>query len=317
MLEVMISTSVLFASILLGFLCGKFKLFTIGADTILIKFVFYISLPLSLFISCYKTPLVILDYQYIIAYIISMLLIITITYLYSRKYFKLDKMSSVINTLATSQVDGAYFTIPLFMFVFSSAALAIPLQLVMNLVFFTISLLVIDLLLVKDKSKNFLSHLYFIAKRIIVVIFTNPLIFFSMLGLALGLSNVVIPHKIQDFAGFMGRASSPVALFSLGLTCAFHLEIKSILKEINGLVIVNILKLIIFPIIALSVGIILHLSQTTLLALVLLCASPTATHTYIIANKYKMKSMMATFSVVTTTILSVITINIWLYLLHH
>ena len=317
MFEVIISTSILFASILLGFSCGKLKLFTIGTDTILIRFVFYISLPLSLFISCYKTPLVILNLNYVLAFSLSMLVIIGITYYISRKYFKLDKISSLVNTLATSQVDGAYFTIPLFMFVFSSAALVIPLQLVMNLVFFTMSLLFLDLLVTKDKSHSFKAHITFIVKRFITVIFTNPLIFFSMLGLALGLMHIQLPHKVQEFAGFIGRAASPVALFSLGLTCAFHLEIKSILKELNGLIMINMLKLLIFPLIALGIGILFHLSQTTLLALVLLCASPSATHTYVIANKYKMKSMMATFSVVTTTILSMISINLWLYLLHH
>ena len=317
MFEVIISTSILFASILLGFLCGKFKLFTSGADTILIRFVFYVSLPLSLFMSCYKTPRVILNFNYVMAYSLSMFVIIGITYYVSRKYFKLDKTSSLINTLATSQVDGAYFAIPLFMFIFSSASLAIPVQLVMNLFFFTMSLLFLDLLLAKDKSHDFKSHLSFIFKRLISVIFTNPIIFFSMLGLVFGLTHVIIPHKIQEFASFIGRVASPLALFSLGLTCAFHLHIKSILKELNGLIVVNLLKLIIFPLIALVIGIIFELSQTTLLALVLFCASPTATHTYIIANKYKMTSMMATFSVVTTTMLSIISINLWLYLLHH
>ena len=246
-----------------------------------------------------------------------MLLIIGITYYIGRKYLKLDKLSSLVNTIASSQVDGAYFAIPLFLFVFSSASFVVPLQLVMNLVFFTVSLLVIDLVLLKDKSHSFMEHITFVVKRIVNVIFTNPLIFFSMLGLVLGLIHVPLPHKVEEFAGFIGRAASPVALFSLGLTCAFHLQIVNILKELRGLVVVNMLKLLLFPLIALGIGAVFKLPHTTLLALVLFCGSPSATHTYIIATKYKMKSMIATFSVVTTTMLSIISINLWLYLLNH
>ena len=59
------------------------------------------------------------------------------------------------------------------------------------------------------------------------------------------------------------------------------------------------------------------LQGNLLLALVLLCATPTATHNYIIANQYDLSEQVntQTFAVVLTTMLSFLTINIWIYFL--
>ena len=73
--------------------------------------------------------------------------------------------------------------------------------------------------------------------------------------------------------------------------------------------VLTILKLLVFPLVALLFGLALGLHGNLLLALILLCSTPTATHNYIIANQYDLPDQVniQTFVVVFTTILSACT----------
>lgn len=313
MLTVLNSTSILFITILLGFCAGFIGLFKRGQDQILINYVFYIALPLSLFLSCYHAKWQVFNANYLLAYCLAMIIIIILTYRLSKKFLGSNQRDALINTLIVSQIDGAYFTVPLFIIIFQSASLAVPLMLLQNTVFFTIGLIFLQLSLERDKRTT--SQFVFITQRIGHVLTRNPLISLSLLGLLFNFSKITLPHFILHDAKFIGNTASAVALFSLGLTCFFHItEIKKIATMIPLAVLVS-LKLLIFPMIALIVGYAFKLPHDLLLALVLLTASPSATHTYIVASKYEVDAQVATFNVVLTTLFSFITINAWLYIL--
>lgn len=313
MLEILSATSALFITILLGFIAGFVGIFKRGEDKVLINYVFYFALPLNLFLSCYKATWQIFDANYLISYSLSMIIIITLTYWLSKKIIKVKRQESLINTLAVSQVDGAYFTIPLFLVVFQSSALAVPLMLVQNVIFFTAGLILLQLGLENRKRQS--SYFVFIFSRVGHVLIYNPLISLSLLGLLFNFSKIPLPSILLQDAHFIGKTASCVALFSLGLTCSFYIKELKQVSNIILLTLLSSLKLIVFPIIALLIGTLLHLPRELKIALVLLTASPAATHTYIVANKYEVDAQVPTFNVVITTILSFITINSWLYLL--
>ena len=311
MLAVLNTTSTLFFTIFLGLLCGVFGLFKRGNDRILINYVFYIALPLNLFLSCYHATWQIFNLPYLLSYCLSMIIIIGITYLLSSKLIMTTPAASVINTLSTSQVDGAYFTVPLFVIIFHSASLAVPLMLLQNVVFFTLGLIWLQLS-IEERTKEH-SYFKFIVTRVYHVLSRNPIILASLLGLIAAHFKIPLPQVLLHSAKFIGETSSAVALFSLGLTCAFYLRSLANRQQFIQLLILSLLKLLIFPAIAMTIGLLLKLPHDLLMALVLLTASPAATHTYIIANKYNCDAEVATFNVVITTILSFLTINLWLY----
>lgn len=312
MFEILNTTSTLFITILLGFIAGRAKIFKPGSDHTLINYVFYIALPLNLFLSCYKAPWNIFNGKYLSSYIIAMLVIISLTYIFSHIYLKCKHQESIINSLITSQVDGAYFTMPLFLLLFKSYSYAVPLMLFQNIVFFTLSLVLLEVSFDKTQGKNIVV---FIFKRISHVLLHNPLISMSILGLVLNYFEVPIPAIVIKNIKFIGETSSAVALFSLGLTCAFCIKKVSNPKKLLPILYFSSIKLLLFPFVTLIIGILLACNHEYLLALVLLTGSPAATHTYIIANKYEIDVEIATFSVVITTILSFITIHLWLYFL--
>lgn len=309
------TTFVLFFTIFFGLIMGYSKIFPSGSDKTFIHLVFYILLPLQLFLSCYHADTSGLTLNYGLAYLSSVVIMMILTVIISFKFLKGSKVDGILNSMAVTQVDGAYFAIPLFLLIFSSAAFAIPLMAVQNIVFFTISVLIIELLQKKDLTKA--GGILFIIKMVVKVSFTNPIILSSVLGFVLGSIKMPINDNINNAFAFLGKASAPVALFSIGLSCSYGLRKFKIDYQVITIVVLTILKLLVFPLIALVFGLMFGLHGGLLLALVLLCATPTATHNYIIANQYDLSEQVniQTFVVVFTTILSFLSVNIWLYFL--
>ena len=316
MFSIINTTSILFITILLGFACGRMGLFRSGQDRTLIDYVFYIALPLNLFLSCYHSSWRIFNLSYLLSYSIAMILMITLSYILSQKLLKPGKSASIINSLSATQVDGAYFTIPLFLLVFKSNSLAIPLMLIQNTIFFTISLLLLQMSYKNKSPSQEKNYFYFTINQIIHIITHNPIISLSLLGLIASTLPIKIPTTILHTAEFIGNSASAVALFSLGLTCSFYLNGFKRKDQIYPLFCLSFLKLVLLPFISLIIGKAFHLEHNLLLALVLLTASPAATHTYIIAKKYDTDVDIATFNVVLTTMLSFFSINLWLYWLN-
>lgn len=311
MFAIMNTTSVLFVTILLGLLSGMLGFFKRGDDRVLINYVFYIALPLNLFSSCFHASWAIFNGPYLLSYGLSMLFIIGVSYVLSRKYLGVSRRSSLVNTLSVSQVDGAYFTMPLFVIIFHSASLAVPLMLAQNVLFFTASLLFLEVSEEPDSKAHNVVVLFFL--RIYHALSRNPIIIASLAGLLSAYLSLKLPTTVATSVNFIGSTSSAVALFSLGLTCAFFVKGLSDWRQLWPLLTLSFLKLLLFPLIAAGIGLLFKLPHDLLLALVLLTASPAATHTYIIANKYHCDAEVATFNVVLTTLFSFLTVNLWLY----
>lgn len=300
-----------FILIFLGMACGAIKIFKHGDDRVLINYVFYIALPLNLFISCYHASWKIFNFSYLSSYSLSILIIIILSYFLSRK-LGTGQQNSIIQTLCASQVDGAYFTIPLLEIILHNGSLAIPLMLVQNVIFLTLSLIWLQISIEPKEQHH--SYFKFIFTRIYLILIRNPIIAASILGLVCVFLKINLPTTIEHSIAVIGDTSSAVALFSLGLTCVFYLNSLTQHRQLIQICILSSLKLLILPAIAAMIGIFwFPLPHNLLIALVLTTASPAATHTYIIANKYKCDTEIATFNVALTTILSFITINLWLY----
>ncbi|APC97033.1 AEC family transporter [Francisella frigiditurris] len=315
MLSVFNTTFVLFFTIFLGLLLGFSRIFPKGSDKTFIHLVFYVLLPMQLFLSCYHTSVNDLNISYALSYVLAMVIMIFISFIISMKFLKTSFVVSVLNTMSVSQVDGAYFAIPLFIVIFSSAVLTVPLMAIQNIIFFTVSVLIIEVCSSTNIDKR--AGIYFVVKRILKVICTNPIIVSSILGFLFGSLKISLNENMFNAFSFLGKASAPIALFSIGLSCSYGLRKLRLDSQLYFICVLSLLKLMLFPFIALGLGVLFGLNHTLLLALVLLCATPTATHNYIIANQYNLgeEANTQTFVVVITTIFSFLSVNFWLYLL--
>lgn len=322
MIKVLDATSILFLSILSGFLFGWFKIFKEGASSLLIRYVFFMALPAGLFLACYKAKFALFNLAYLSSYISSTVAVIIIFFILSKVVLKQKLNISFMNTMPVSQVDGAYFTLPLITLLFGSAASIIPLMAIQNIIFFTFIIFLIELStnnsnesVIKGKNKK-LKYIKFIGSKMLGVLFKNPIILASIAGFAFAGFAVPLDDRITKFLHYFGESSSPVALFSLGLS--FSISIKHIWKMKKAQFEVGLLtfgKLIVYPLLAWLASTLFEVPHELKIPLILMCASPAATHNFIIANQYKLNDETQTNVIVISTILSFATINLLIYFL--
>lgn len=109
----------------------------------------------------------------------------------------------------------------------------------------------------------------------------NPIIWGCVIGIALNLTQLPVPRPLYDFAGSLGRCSLAIGLLVVG--AGLHLE--GLLRPRPAAVLTVFLKLILMPVMAISLGLAFGLSGSNL-AVVACCASvPSASNGYVLARQ--------------------------------
>lgn len=148
-------------------------------------------------------------------------------------------------------------------------------------------------------------------KKVIKGVITNPLIIGSTLGLIFLFTKIDISDVILIPLKNLSNIATPLALIILGGTFTFS-EIKNYKKQLT---IVTISRLIILPIIFLSIAILFGIRSVNLVTLMVLFGSPTAVSSFPMADQMGGDGKLAAYIVVITSIFSIITIFGWTFLL--
>ncbi len=142
---------------------------------------------------------------------------------------------------------------------------------------------------------------------------TNPLIISSFLGIGWSYLNLEIPLIFARTMEVLSNATLPLALLCLGGSFSFKISKDRYLLA----VIATILKNMILPTIAIAIFRAIGLSGDDLLTGVIMTSVPTAVITYVFAYQLKGDSLLASTIVVTSTVTSVITISLWMFLVSY
>lgn len=153
-------------------------------------------------------------------------------------------------------------------------------------------------------KKNKISVLKGIAK--------NPLIIASAAGILVKLFHIGFAPVITDTLSTMSKIATPLALMCLGGTFAFA-KVHSYRKE---LLYVCIGRLVVVPLVFVSIAACLGYRDSNLVALMVMLASPTAVSSYSMASEMGGNGELAGMIVVFTSVISVITIFLWVYILN-
>ena len=128
----------------------------------------------------------------------------------------------------------------------------------------------------------------------------------------INIAGINLPTFFVEPLTMLSGAAIPLALFCLGASMNY-LPIKGNRTESA---ILSLVKLIILPAVTYLIGwYVFQLDKVTLLILVLLTASPTGVNAFLIASKHKTSEGVTATTVVVSTLLSVITMSIWSYLI--
>ena len=118
-------------------------------------------------------------------------------------------------------------------------------------------------------------------RAIALKIITNPMILATILGIGVNLVGLPIYRPFMATVELLSQASLSLGLITVGA----GLKVADALKPSTGVLSAVAMKLIVFPILAIAVGLVVGLSGTNLALLALSAAVPTAMNGYVLAKQ--------------------------------
>ena len=299
----------IFFIIFSGYIATRFSYFDKYASDLLARLLFYIVMPITLFFDISKLPISeTLVWDYMGSYFFASVIVIVLSMILSRFFFKRDVPNLIINAVASTHTNTAYLALPLFLMVFKTVTPVAAIIIVQTLFNF---LILFGLDVSTNRSGRGVNHI-----TALLVIVENPILIATFLGLAFSFFHIALPEIIYLSCNTVSQSASFIALFALGLSLGIsQLGLNKKQKfEISLLV---MLKTLIHPFAAFLVGYYLFgLSGFLLTALILMSAMPTAKNLFIFAKRYQVGSERANIIVLVTTIISIFTINVILLASH-
>lgn len=148
-------------------------------------------------------------------------------------------------------------------------------------------------------------------KKMLKGIATNPLIIASVLGGLANISGLQLPSAVMKSVSDLGGVATPLSLVTLGASFMF----SSVRGYIKALVITVSGRLVIGPLIMVTIAILLGFRQEYLIPLMIIFAAPTAVSSFPMAQQMGGDGKLAASVVVFTTSLSILTIFLWIFAL--
>ena len=125
------------------------------------------------------------------------------------------------------------------------------------------------------------------------------------------MTGLTLPEPVDRFLQLLANAAAPCALFAMGVTLALR-PLKRVPVELTWLVPI---KLVIHPLMVwLFLGFVSDVDEAWIKSAMLMAILPAATNVFVIAQQYQVWVERATATVLVTTVLSVATVTLLLYL---
>lgn len=148
-------------------------------------------------------------------------------------------------------------------------------------------------------------------KKLFIGILKNPLVDAGVLGLLFNLLRIPIPMLLADPLTKLGSAATPVALVALGGMLSFD----SIAGHTKYLTVAVIARLVIIPLIIISISVALGFRGDVLVAMLAIFGSPTAVASNPMAHAMGGNGILAGEIVAASTVCSVVSIFMFVFTL--
>ena len=295
----------LFLSIMLGYFLRRIHFF--GEDQGFLKkinsLVFHVFLPLMLFNNIYTTDLSsAFDAKLVIYTVIAVFALFFLTITIVPIFVKAPAQKGVVEQ-AIFRSNSALFGLPVAISLCGEDKLG-PISILIGLIVPIFNMMAVIVLEVNRGGKVSPLH---ILKEIV----TNPVIIASVLGILLNLLGVKFPAVIEKTIKDLGSVTSPLSLVALG----GFLEFKQIGKNLKPLTVGVLGKLIISPLLFVSIGALIGFRNEYLAALLIMFGSPAAVASFTMAEQMGGDGELAAQLVVMTTTLSILSMFLWIFAL--
>ncbi len=148
-------------------------------------------------------------------------------------------------------------------------------------------------------------------KKLIKQVSKNPLVIATVIGILFLASGIKLPKPIYKSLNDISKIATPLAFIVLGA----ELKFGNMLRNIKYLIFVDFLKLVVNPLISISIGKMLGFQGAEIVALLAMTACPTAVSSFTMAKEMNVDGDLAGEIVATTSLVSIATIFCWILIL--
>lgn len=148
-------------------------------------------------------------------------------------------------------------------------------------------------------------------KKLIKQVSKNPLVIATVIGILFLASGIKLPKPIYKSLNDIAKIATPLAFIVLGA----ELKFGNMLKNMKYLIFIDFLKLVINPLISISIGKMLGFQGAEIVALLAMTACPTAVSSFTMAKEMNVDGDLAGEIVATTSLVSIATIFCWILIL--
>ncbi|WP_111429148.1 AEC family transporter [Rhodobacteraceae bacterium DSL-40] len=298
----------IFALILAGWLARRSNALGPDATREVNRLVVYLALPALLFdIMANASPAEIWQPGFIFAFSAGCAAVFGITLLVRMRRGR-RLADAAIDGLNAAYPNTGYVGFPLVLAVIGPDGLAATLlaTILTACVLFGVAIVLIESALHSGMRRRD------IARRTLSALVRNPLLLAPAVGALVMLSGWPVPKPLETFLDLLGGAASPCALVALGLFLADNAGRRPEEGRSAELLLV-VLKLAVQPAVTWLVAVpLLGLPATAAQTAVLLSALPTGTGPFMLAAFYGRDALLTARVVVATTVLSVLTLSLYL-----
>jgi malonate transporter len=299
----------LFSVIVLGFVAGKLARLPIEGLAWMNFYIIYVALPALFYQLLSRTPVSqFTQIGFILISVGSTFAIFLLVYLIAR-WRKNQQPEATIQGLAAAYGNIGYMGIPLGLATFGPAA-GVPVALIFcfeNVMHFIVAPLFMALGNSNKQTK------FELVRRITVKILTHPFIVATIAGVLASVFSYKLPEFADQTFDLLSKTAGPCALFAMGISAALR-PLKRVPVELGYIIPI---KLILHPFLVygLLVWLIPNLDPIWLYSAVLLATLPTATNVFVLAEQYGVWQERASSTVVISTLLALLTVTTFLYLM--
>ena len=294
---------------LVGFIAGKLRLLPDNTSDALCAFLFYFCAPAVSFSNIITSEISdIFNLRFALAILLFECTVFLLLYLIYRSFFRLRGPALFIHCICSFYGNISYVGIPVFLAIFNNVIPNLITLLIHMLITFPFAIFILDLSSGSASGKS--------AYKTILKSFKNPNIIFPLLGAALIYFHVQIPQVIRDSVELMGKPTTAVGMFALGMTCARTGTGDFSLKILGEALLSAFFKLVLCPAVAYVIGrFIFSLDGWWLNSLVIMAMLPAALNDFLLSKRYHAEENFASYSVLFSTFFFSITISLYLLII--
>ncbi|MEH0826340.1 MULTISPECIES: AEC family transporter [unclassified Micromonospora] len=278
----------------LGWVTGRRRLLGGEAERVLGGFVFHLAMPAALFTALSRTRLDVHP-PALGAFAASTVATMALAFLFCLVARRRNGGEATIGAMAAGYVNSANLGIPVALQVLGDATFLTGVLLFQVLVVTPVILVLLD----RSAGRAWRPG------RLLTLPLRNPVIAAPALGAACAALHWHPPDVIGAPLALLGAAAVPTALVALGLSLTAGARAGDAPPRPAGqraeVASLSVLKLLVQPVIAWSVGRLVGVTGADLLALVVCAALPTAQNSYVFAREYGRAEAVARETVLVTT----------------